>query len=218
MEKILDYLVNSLENGNIPLAVVVVLVALLFKAKVIYEFFETFMSSEEKLIFEDIKNENVTSDIKEFIIERINTFAFQRATGIFAENPLRSHIIDLHKQRISEISLHDIKLAMPHIKLKNNKLIIELGVMQCIDFYLTRVVAIYTFLYALALMLLPVLANFKPITISIGVYVFAFFLCFLSGIIFRSSLPYWYARKLKPLLEREAQEESQPTAATLTPL
>ncbi len=205
METVLKYLINSLENGNILVAFAVISVASIFKAHALFDFLEKRKESKNKSIKEIISNEHISEDVKNLMQEKLNALSFETATGIYAENPLRGKIIEKYNESKGEMSLHQIKMAMPHIKHKNDEIKVEIGSWEKIEFYATNAGALLLMLFSLLLILVPATTKITSIAQFLSIYGLALIFFVVAGIMFKSSLPIIFAKKIKPIIESNEQ-------------
>jgi hypothetical protein len=201
MEIVLKYLINSLENGNILVAFAIIAVAITFKARAIFDFFEKRRESQGKSINEIITNEHLSEDVKSVIQERLNALSFQTATGIYAENPLREKIIKKYNESKGEISMHQIKMAMPHLKLKSGELKVEIDIFDNISFYATNTGALFLILFSLLLILVTATTKIISVSQFLGIYGLAVIFSVFAAIMFKSSLSVIFAKKIKSFIE-----------------
>jgi len=205
MEKFLDYLIKGLETKNFLIPIVIVIVTIIFKAKDIMEFFDLIKSREQKLLEELLKiseTKLLSEETKEIIKERIDTIAFKKATGIYAEAPLREHIFKFYQSMKNEVSLYQIKMAMPYIKIKDNNLAIELNFWNKIEFWIINIGASILFFFSLLILLGGTFLQQKSLYNAIfSILLYLVFVTF-AILLFKSSLPYRYAKRLQELIKK----------------
>lgn len=206
MESILSNLINSLENGNILVAFAVIAVAIIFKAQQVFDFLERIKESKNKSINEVAKNEHLSEDVKLIIHEKVNALSFQSATGIYAENPLREKIIKKYNESKGDISLHQIRMAMPHIKLKSGEIEVKIGRFDKFAFWVTNAGALFLVLFALLLILLPAAAKTTSLSQLLSIYGLAAIFSVFAGMMFKSSMPVIFAKRIKPFIETIEKE------------
>ena len=90
---------------------------------------------------------------------------------------------------------------MPHIKHKNGAIKVEIGLFDEFEFYATNAGALLLILSALLLILVPATTKTTSISQLLSIYGLAVIFSVFAGMMFKSSLPIIFAKKIKPIFE-----------------
>lgn len=213
MKDVLDKLIDSLSNGNILLAAVIVAVALVFNYKKIVEFLEERKKARITKLTDALKCEFVTGLTKEHLQEELATEQFKITTGIGLEKQFREAVIQAHKSTNGELSFIHFKRALPHLFFEKNNLDVKVSTFEKVSYWFNLVFGFILGFLALILMILPSQIN--------GVTLIQFFTLFALGCFFitvclfmlTQTFPVISAKKIKKQLSNTAHNKSmQPTA------
>jgi hypothetical protein len=200
-DKLLEPLLNALQNGNWGLFFVVIAIALIINLRAIQEFLEYRESRHERFVKEAIKIDSVDPLVRSFLAEELDHVLFKRVTGISADRALREKIKDLVDRSGGELKVSQIAKAKSHVKMKSGRLLIEFTAFDKFHSIVNYCFAIVIAVYALIFFMLP--SAIKGVTIQqltvfmlIGILLFFFSLFIIS-----QTSPYQVARKLKPIIE-----------------
>jgi hypothetical protein len=126
MNKLIDIIVKYLENDNYILIIIILFVVFFFKFETIFKSFDNIKKNKINFLFDLEKKPFMEESTKESIQEAINNDIFKVTTGIRTNKYMREKIIELYKEKKGEVTLYDIKNAIPFLKIDNDSLIIEL--------------------------------------------------------------------------------------------
>jgi hypothetical protein len=127
LKEILDKLIDSLSNGNVLLAMVIVAVALVFNYKKIVEFFEEREKARIVKLSEALQCEHISGLTKSHLEDELATELFKITTGIRLEKEFREAVIQAHKNTQGELNFIHFKRALPYIFYKDLKLEIKIS-------------------------------------------------------------------------------------------
>ena len=155
MKDVLDTLVESLNNGNILLGVVIVAVALVFNYKKIVEFLEERKKARIAKLTEALKCDFVTGLTKSHLEEEMATEQFRITTGIRLEKQFRESVIQAHKDANGEIAFVHFKRALPHLFCEQSILKVKVSLFDKISYWFNLIFGFFLAFSGLALMVLP---------------------------------------------------------------
>lgn len=205
MELILDKLIESLNNGNILVAVVVIFVAIIFNYKNISELF--YDKKKEKIIKlnESLLCEHVTGLTKEHLVEELIKEQFKLHTGIGVEKEFREALISEHRNTNGEISFSHFKRALPFIFYENGRILVKLSPFDKAGYFVNLLAG---FLMAFLGLLVAVLTSqiHQPTIFQIlSMLGLAIFFMFVGFYMLTQTFPFTSAKKLVKHLDRQRE-------------
>lgn len=185
MKDVLYTLIDSLNNGNILLGIVIIGVAFIFNYKKIVEFIEERKKARITKLTEALNCDFVTGETKYHLEEELATEQFKITTGIRLEKQFREAVIQAHKCTNGEIAFIHFKRALPHLLYEQEKLKIKISTFEKISYLFNLIFGFILAFSGLVLMVLPSLINginfIKFITIfGLGCFFIAIALFMLS--------------------------------------
>lgn len=136
MQKILDKLIDSLNNGNILGGVIIVAVALIFNYKKIIEFMEERKKTKVAKFAEALNCKHITGLTKSHLEEALATEQFWLTTGVRAEKQFREAILKAHQDTNGELRFVHFKRAQPHFTFKDAKIEVKITTFENVGFWL----------------------------------------------------------------------------------
>jgi hypothetical protein len=127
MTAILNPILKHLESGDISLAFVVVLIAILLNFGKISKFFEERKRTKIERMADALKCQYLDEKTKGFLEEQISNEHFKLATGIDIEQQFRDKLITIHKQANGELSFTNFKRAIAFIFYEKSEIIIKIS-------------------------------------------------------------------------------------------
>jgi len=151
----LDRIVSSVEEGNILVAVVIVVVAIIFNYKKIADYLEERKRAKILKISEALSCEHVDGLTKEHLKEELATEHFKIATGLRLEKEFREAIISLHKKTKGNLGFFNFKRALTHLEYKDSKLKVKLTWFDRVGFWFNLVFGCVLALLGLLTLIVP---------------------------------------------------------------
>ncbi|GAA3919119.1 hypothetical protein [Litoribacillus peritrichatus] len=213
MKDVLDKLIESLNNGNILLGVVIVAVALVFNYKKIVEFLEERKKARIAKLTEALKCDFVTGLTKSHLEEELATEQFKITTGIRLEKQFRESVIQAHKNANGELAFVHFKRALPHLFYEQNILKVKVSLFENISYWFNLIFGFVLAFSGLALMVLP--SQIEGINFVQFFTIFGLGCFFIAIALFMlaQTFPVVSARKIeKYLLDTTHNNSIQPTA------
>lgn len=202
LDKLVDVLVKSVQDGQWSVGAFVVVVAVVVNLRAILEFFERRGSRREEFVKEALKIEVVRDAARSFLEEELNYLVFKRVTGISADRPLREKIKSLVEQSRGELQTFQFARARKFIKMKEGKLSIQIGRFDKVEQAFNWVSAVFVAIFAMTGFVLPVLlkgATLQNALLSLGFGVLMFF---FSLFLVAQTIPMSVARRIQPVVEK----------------
>lgn len=206
MKDILDKLVDSLNNGNIVLGLVIVAVALVFNYKKIVDFLEERKKARITMLTEALSCVFVTGLTKEHLQQELATEHFKITTGLRLEQQFREAVIEAHIAAKGELSFLHFRRALPHLFFEQNSLKVKITKLEQVSYWFNL---IFGFVLAfLGLIMMVIISQMK----DVGIFqVFSVFIlgCFFVGVcifMLSQTLPIVSAKKIEKLLANTIQK------------
>lgn len=205
LDELIKKLIDSLENGNWLIALVVIAIAIIVNLKDILEFLERQGNKKEEFIKEALKIDSVKGAARTFIEEELNYLIFKKVTGISADKVFREKVKEIIEKAEGELQFFQVARARKHLSVKEGKIIVKLSGWDRVEYYFNWVVAANTVVFGLLFLILP--TTIKGLTIyQFAVFFFVsiisfFFSVFLAG----QTMPFSEAKRIQPLIERVQQ-------------
>ena len=156
MKDILDKLIESLDGGNILLAVVIVCVALIFNYKKIIDFLEERKKARLDKLSNALKCDHVSGLTKEHIEKELELEHFKTVTGMSLERGFREAVIGAHQNTNGNLSFTVFKRALPHLKYRDSVLIVHISIFDIISYYFNLIFGFLLAFSGLILMVIPI--------------------------------------------------------------
>mgnify|MGYP005869624949 CR=1 FL=1 len=155
MQEVLDKLIESLKNGNILLAAVVVVIALIFNYKKIADFLDERKKTRINRLSEALKCEQVKGTTKSHLESELAKEYFMMTTGIGLETEFREKLIQAHRNTKGELSFAHFKRALPHLRYEESEISVKISWFEWIGYLFNLVFGYLTALLGLILLILP---------------------------------------------------------------
>jgi hypothetical protein len=202
IDKFLEKLIDGIQTGNWSIVFVVVAVVVVVNLRSILEFLERRELRREEFVKDALKVEALAGAARVFLEEELNYLLFKKVTGIPADKPLREKLKSFIDKSAGEVQMWQLARAKEHLRIKDGKLIVVVGIWDRVNYYFNWFAAIIMAVFGLALMMLPV--GSKGISLQqlmtfmgLGVVFFMTALFLLS-----QTTPVMSARRLTPMIER----------------
>jgi hypothetical protein len=168
LKDILDKLIDSLTNGNIWVAVLIVAVVLTFNFKKIIEFMDERKKSRVAKLTEALNCKHITGLTKSHLEEELATEQFWLTTGVRAEKQFREAILTAHKNTNGELRFVHFKRAQPHFHFKDSKIEVKITAFEKVGFLLNFLVGISMCLFGILFFALTPFTEPKNIPSLLG--------------------------------------------------
>jgi hypothetical protein len=190
------------------------ILAILFNAKVIYEFFEKLEKRKISTLSEGVGEKGATGKTREVLQEQLNSYLFKYGTGIYAEKILREEIIKLHEFASGSLTFLHFKRARSMLKIANGSLVIEIKNSDILSHYFNYAIAIFFTTVFIAIFLLSTVA-IDMVSAKLGLLAFSFFCIALAMLAFSQTFPYFSAKILHQKNEemKAHNEATQPESS-----
>ena len=213
MKDVLDKLIESLNNGNILLGVVIVAVALIFNYKKIVEFLEERKKARITKLTEALKCDFVTGLTKSHLEEELASEHFKITTGIRLEKQFREAVIQAHRSTNGELAFVHFKRAMPYLLYEQKKLKVKISFFEKVTYCFNLVFGFILAFLGLALMVLPSQVEGVNFIQFITIFGLGIFFIAIALFMISETFPVVSARKIeKHLLDVTHNNTIQPTA------
>lgn len=201
LEKLLDALLKSLENGNWLIVIIIVAIAVIVNLRAILEFIERWGTKREEYIKEALKIETIVGATRVFLEEELNCIIFKKVTEISADRFFREKIKDLVDRSNGDLQPYQFAKARKHLKMKGGKLDIVITRADRVEHVFNFVYAGIMVIFALFFFMLPVSIKFAAlhqvvIVMGLGVLMF-FFALFLV----LQTAPLSVAKHIEPIIK-----------------
>lgn len=199
MNPLSNLLIKLLEDGNYILILIPIVITVMFKFEKIFKSFDNMKKNKLNFLFDLEKKPFMDESTKESIRETINNDVFKVTTGIRTNKYMREKIIDLYKEKKGEVTLFEIKNAMPFLKIKNDSLVIELTAQD-------KIWSIYNLLFGfltlslglILIMIFPMISS--SISEKLTSFIIGIGLLFITFPILEEVRAYKAAKKIKKIL------------------
>lgn len=155
MQAVLDKLIDSLNNGNILVAAVVVAVALVFNYKKIADFLDERKKTRISRLSDALKCEQINGVTKLHLEAELAKEHFKITTGINLEAEFREALIQAHKNAKGELSFLHFKRALPHLRLENSKISVKISWFERLGYFFNLIFGYLMAFFGLILLILP---------------------------------------------------------------
>ena len=199
MNPLSNLLIKLLGDGNYILILIPIVITVMFKFEKIFKSFDNMKKNKLNFLFDLEKKPFMDESAKESIRETINNDVFKVTTGIRTNKYMREKIIDLYKEKKGEVTLFEIKNAMPFLKIKNDSLVIELTAQD-------KIWSIYNLLFGfltlslglILIMIFPMISS--SISEKLTSFIIGIGLLFITFPILEEVRAYKAAKKIKKIL------------------
>lgn len=202
MEKLIEGLLNSLENGNWVIAVIIIFITAILNIRSIQDFFHLQNRRHEEFIKEALKIDAINDAAKKALIEQLNYIVYKRVTGIAADSILRSKIQILVEDSQGELRTADFTKAQKFIEIRSGRASIKITKWDKVENWFNKVSAVI-------MLTLAVLTIFLTTTIpevslpqiftlgAVTAMVFGFALFLVT-----QTVPMTVAKRIAPVVKR----------------
>jgi len=200
VKDVLDKLIESLNNGNILLGVVIVAVALVFNYKKIVEFLEERKKARITKLTEALKCDFVTGLTKSHLEEELASEQFKITTGIRLEKQFREAVIQAHRSTNGELAFVHFKRAIPHLFYEQETLKVKILFSEKVIYWFNLVFGFILAFLGLALMVLPSQIEGVSFIQFITIYGAGLFFIAIALFMLSETFPVVSARKIEKYL------------------
>ena len=201
MDKLLEKLIESLTNGNILLVPVVIVFGLLINAKKIADFWEERKQARKTKITEALASELIVGETRKYFESELVREHFKLIDGLNLEGEHREALLSAHSQCKGEVKFLHFKRALPHLKFKDSRMIVQVSFWDKLFGLLNLLMGL--FLVVFGSLLLFLIGQIPDITLSKVLYVLIMGLvCLVFGLFFGAqSTSVYSAKVITPYLE-----------------
>lgn len=212
MKEALDRLIDSLSNGNLLLAGVIVAVALIFNYKKIVDFLEDRRKAKLVKLSDALKCEYIRDLTRSHLEEELATEHFKLATGIRLEKEFRDTLIAAHRSTKGELSFIHFKRALPHLHLEDSELSVHISIFEKVGYMVNLVSGFTMAIFGLLLLMLP--GQIKGIKLVQALSIFGMGAIFIAIALFMlyQTTSVVSAKKISKVLKKPHNDSMQPTA------
>ena len=201
MQEVLDKLIDSLNNGNILLAAVVVIVALVFNYKKVADFLDERKKTRINRISEALRCEQVKGDTKSHLESELAKEYFKVTTGIGLETEFREALIQAHRNTKGELSFAHFKRALPHLRYEKSEISVKINWFDWIGYSFNLTFGYLTALLGLVLLILPGQADGISVVQALSIVGLGVFLIVVALFMIYQTFPVVSARFIKKQLK-----------------
>jgi hypothetical protein len=202
LEKLLDVLLKSLENGNWLIVIIIVAIAVIVNLRAILEFIERWGTKREEYIKEALKNETIVGATRTFLEEELNCIIFKKVTEISADRFFREKIKDLINRSNGDLQPYQFARARKHLQMKGGKLDIVITRVDRAEHVFNFVSAGIIAIFSLFFFMLPASIKFAAthqIVIVMGSGVLMFFFALFLVL---QTVPLSVAKRIEPIIKQ----------------
>ena len=194
-----DSIMKIIQLGDGWVILSAIIIAILFNARVIYEFIEKLEKRKISTLCEAVSENCATGKTKEILQDQLNSYLFKYGTGIYAERVLREEIIKLYEFSSGSVTFIHFKRARSMLKVENGSLEIEIKKSDIFSHYFNYVIAIFFAIIFISVFFLSTVASTAQVSTKLGLLAFSFFCMILAMLSFSQTFPYFSAKKLEKL-------------------
>ncbi|WP_116324238.1 hypothetical protein [Cupriavidus taiwanensis] len=203
MDKLIEMLLKSIQDGQWSVGAVVVIVAVVVNLRGILEYFERRGSRRENYVKEALKIELIKDSTRAFLEEELNYLVFRKITGISADRALREKIGALVDRSRGDLQPFQFARARKFIKLKDGKLTVSISTMDHIEKYFNWSAAILVAIFGVGNFILPVaVAKGAAFQYAFTSLVFGVLMVLFSVFLLSQTIPVAVAARIKPIVEK----------------
>jgi len=155
LQEVLNKLIDSLNNGNILMAAVVVAVALVFNYKKIADFLDARKKTRISRLSDALKCEQVSGSTKSHLEAELAKEYFKITTGINLETEFREALIQAHKNTNGELPFVHFKKALPYLRFEDSKISVKISLFELLGYFFNLVFGFLMAFLGLILLILP---------------------------------------------------------------
>ncbi len=155
MQIVLEKIIESLNNGNILVAVLIAFIALIFNYKKLVHFFDERKKTRVLVLTETLECQYINGLTKSHIEDELATEQFKLATGIRLEKEFREAVIQAHQKTNGELSFPHFKRALPYLFYEKSALKIKISKFEIIGFWFNYLSGFVLALIGLIFLVLP---------------------------------------------------------------
>lgn len=202
MSSLLAPLLDALKASNWSVVFAIIAIAVILNLRSLSEFIEDRATRHQRFVQEALKLDALNQTSKLFLEEELSYFIFKRITGISADAVLREKLRDVISRSGGELQIRQISRAREFIRMKEGKLQIVVTAFDIVFAFANLLFGALVALIALALFMLPGLAQQAALTqvinsAAVGAVLFAF-----SMFMVAQAFPTLIARRLAPIVQR----------------
>jgi hypothetical protein len=219
MEKILEVLLKSIQDGQWSVGAVVVIIAVVVNLRGILDYVERRGSKRENYVKDALKNEVVRDTTRTFLEEELNYLVFRKITGISADRALREKIGMLVDRSGGDLQPFQFARARKFIKLKDGKLTVGVSTFDHIEKYFNRAAAIFVAIFGVGSFILPVaVSKGAPLQYAFTSLAFGMLMVLFALFLLSQTIPIAVAGRIKPIVDKlEASICSRGVSAPIAP-
>lgn len=212
MNELINAAIEKAQAGDFLVAGFILFFIIIFNMNNISDFLVRREERKWKYIKETIELDAISGNVKKLLEEELNKIAFRKITGISASKNMRETILILISLPDGELQDNHFTKARQYLHMHNNKLEVKLEAIDWFHHKFSWFSAIYVALWVFIAFALPFAVHTMTTTqlvldLLIGFALLGFFMFLVS-----QTVPYSVAKKIKPLLEKYQQEQTnQPT-------
>lgn len=196
MKEILDKLIDSLSNGNILLAAVIAVVALIFNYKKIMEFIDERKKARIVKLIEALECEHIQGLTKCHLEEELATEHFKMTTGIEAEKEFREAIIQAHRNTNGALNFIQFKRALPHLFYKDSNLSVRITKFEWVGYWFNLIFGFILFFSGLLYLILPSQIKDIKLTQAFSIFGLGCFFIVIAAVMIYQTFPVASAKKI----------------------
>lgn len=195
-EGLLKLIEHIVTNDNWPVLALVAFLVLVFNLKSIQEFLEKQGTRKENFIKEAIELKSVSDSARKLLEEELDYLIVKKATGISADKYMREAILQILEKSKGDLQIFHFARAREHIRMKDKKLVIELGSIDWIQHKYHWFGAIFMALLAFIAFAAPIAAKAITAYQFATSYLLGFAAFAFSMFIVSQTIPYAIAKRI----------------------
>jgi len=215
LKDLLDKLIESLNNGNILPATIIVPVTLIFNYKKIVEFLDDRKKAKIAKLTEALSCEYIDGPSKVFLQEELATEHFKLTTGIRLEKEFREAIINAHRNTKGELSFIQFKRALPHLYFKDSELSVRISIFEKVGYWFNLIFGCGAVFFGLILMVLPSQINGVTLLQALSVFGMGVFSIAIAIFMLFQTFPVSSAHNIQEELEKMHSNSTQPNTNSI---
>lgn len=206
MQEVLDNLIDSLNNGNILVAVVVVAVALVFNYKKIADFWDERKKTRISRLSDALKCAQVSGATRSHLESELAKEYFKITTGINLEKEFRETLIQTHRSTKGELSFVHFKRALPYLRFEDSKISVRISLFEKLGYIFNLIFGYLMVFLGLILFILP--GQIKGINLvqALSIFGLGIFLIAVALFMLYQTFPVLSARLISVRLKEKSQQ------------
>ena len=206
LSDILKWLTDSLNNGNLLVAFLVVVIAFIFHYKKIVDFFEERRRAKISRLLEARNCEYLSELAKERIQEELATEYFKLATGVRLEKNAREILLRTAARCSENVDFVHFKRAIPHMRFSGKRLKVEISKYAVVGHWFNLIFGLFLVIVGLGFV------GFIPYLVSgskqfLVFFVEAAFFIFFGMFMISESFSVFSARLIQKALKNDKCQE-----------